>query len=157
MFEIPFVAVWDSSYMLGEGNPCGTLQHALGQNPRLQQRSSTLTPSGHQDIFNGACAPWVEIQTDNSGLQHFDHPVLVLEDNTTLCYFAYILSRHAGFQSRRNTDHEQMARVHWEIGSDNPKPYLASWNLSPDSEAIRDQNLAEFPNLSANPQTRKDA
>lgn len=83
--------------------------------------------SGH---FNGACALWVEIQTDTSGLQHFDHPVLVLEDNTTLCYFAYILSQHAGFRSRRNTDHEQMARVHWEIGSDNPKPYLASWNLT---------------------------
>ncbi|KAJ5336105.1 uncharacterized protein N7506_004127 [Penicillium brevicompactum] len=73
------------------------------------------------------CALIVDVQSDTSPIQDFNHLVLLLHDNDS-CELVYVWQL-AGFQSRLTANHDPMSQEKWTMSGDNPRPYNQDWSI----------------------------
>ncbi|KAJ5340979.1 hypothetical protein N7541_010103 [Penicillium brevicompactum] len=148
MFGIPFVAVWDTCYMLaGEAQmwgpiPCG---HPASKTAVAEFHFGAVVAS--PTMAENDCTLTVDIQSDTSALADFNHLVLLLQDDGAPAQLAYVWQL-ARFQSRMSAEHEPMSEKAWSISGDNPKPYSTDWVDMSVRDALKFKDLNQFDNLS---------
>ncbi|KAK9851578.1 hypothetical protein MYU51_009461 [Penicillium brevicompactum] len=85
------------------------------------------------------CALIVDVQSDTSPIQDFNHLVLLLHDNDS-CELVYVWQL-AGFQSRLTANHDPMSQEKWTMSGDNPRPYNQDWVETSAADALQVQLL----------------
>ncbi|KAJ5338112.1 hypothetical protein N7452_004840 [Penicillium brevicompactum] len=148
MFGIPFVAVWDTCYMLaGEAQmwgpiPCG---HPASKTAVAEFHFGAVVAS--PAMVEDDRVLMVDIQSDTSPLTDFNHLVLLLQDDGAPAQLAYVWQL-AGFQSRMSAEHEPMSEQTWSMSGDNPNPYNTHWVDMSVRDALKFKDLNRFENLS---------
>lgn len=147
MYGLPFVAVWDTCYMLaGQTQMWGPLPCAKPVSKLAVADFHFGAVVASPEMLEDECTLFVDVQSDTSPIQDFNHLVLLLHDDKAgkLVYIWQL----AGFQSRLNANHDPMTEETWTMSVDNPRPYNPVWTDMSRTDALQVHLLNQFNNLS---------